>query len=171
MCSLFRRRKSTSLNVTNSIAVIGIKEALLIGIVSTYIYNWQVQIHLFKAYYLVIQIQMKKKLTKRNKSVKYVNQTKRARRKTKPWPPNSPPSPLTHRVKISYFCLKLSNVPRVESHFYYRTLIHENPSLPLIWSLWTSHGFTWPWYTSYSVVRFDLELWVWSLCLELSVGQ
>ena len=33
MCSLFRRRKNTSSNVTNSVAVIGIKEALLIGIV------------------------------------------------------------------------------------------------------------------------------------------
>ena len=40
MCSLFRRRKSTSLNVTNSIAVIGIKEALLIGIVPSINVLW-----------------------------------------------------------------------------------------------------------------------------------
>ena len=40
MCSLFKRRKSTSLNVTNSIAVIGIKEALLIGIVPSINVLW-----------------------------------------------------------------------------------------------------------------------------------
>ena len=122
MCSLFKRRKNTSLNVTNSIAVIGIKEALLIGTVSTFIIHsimCKVQNHLFiKAYYLVIQIKMKKKLTKRNKAFECLNQTKRARRKTRPWPLNSPPSPQTHRARTSYFCLKLLNVPRVESHFY-----------------------------------------------------